>query len=145
MFDLCFLFFLCLWNLFVKKIWNSPITSITILLITFKQMPHFWTNVQLISNSTINGIFVDWYLILKIKYMVIHWIHNDQLFSFVRHLKIYAIHVGVYWRRFRTPATFKTEHFVTKKISWCLSQKQFKNMLRKKWTLRPTNTHEQIQ
>ena len=42
--------------------------------------------------------------------MVIHWTHSDQLLSFVRHFKIYAIHVGAYWGGFRTPATFKMEH-----------------------------------
>ena len=42
--------------------------------------------------------------------MVIHWTRNDQLLSFLRHLKIYAIHVGAYWGGCRTPITFKMEH-----------------------------------
>ena len=71
------------------------------------------------TTSPMDHVFADWYI------MVIHWTHNDQFLPFARHLIrlfAHAVHVGTYWRGFRTPATSKAEHFVT--IAKAFSRKQ---------------------
>ena len=41
-------------------------------------------------------------------------------------LFVFAIHVGAYWGRFRIPAAFKTQHFVT--IAWAFAKKKKKKV-----------------
>ena len=125
------------------------------------------------STAPINHIFVDWYWILKIKYngytLNSRWpivifcqaLEKDYLYMqsmlvfFFFFFFLIGIHSmqgwtattrhGAYWGGFRTLATFKMKHFVTKKLANAFPKKYLENMLRKKWTLRQTNIHKQTQ
>ena len=74
-------------------------------------MPHFFTDdnhyfvVSSYITSQIDRVLVDSYQI------DIHWTHNDQLLSFVRHLN--KIVCTCNSRGLKTPETSKMEYFVT--------------------------------
>ena len=74
--------------------------------------------------------------------MVIHWTQSNQLLSFVRHLNkiiCYAIHVSAYSGRFRTPATSKMKHFVTKKLANAFQKKKKNKKTQEIWEEKKMN------
>ena len=91
--------------------------------VTFKQMPHFFTDDNqittlfiLYSNRLVDRVFVNWHWILKIECnghilnsqwpVVIFCQAIEQVYLF-----IYAIRLGAYWGRFGTTVTSKMEAF----------------------------------
>ena len=69
--------------------------------------------------------------------MVIHWTHNDQMLTFVRHLKKITCVCNPCWciLRIWTLATSKMEHFVRKKIANAFPKIHLRNLLRKKMNI----------
>ena len=85
------------------------------------------------TTSTIDCVF-DWYRILKNRYnsLTLNYSRLVVIFHQVLEKKLFehAIHVGAYWRGFRTPATSKTERFMA--IADVFPKKTLKKSAKKK-------------